>query len=108
MGSALREEAIDRRGLAYGKIREGWDKLAREHLGINWTLDTAETRAAEERVADALERYVTGEGEMAGLRAAFASWREAHIQKGEARQQQQQPTLFAVMSRQQDAHDDQN
>jgi hypothetical protein len=90
MGSI--DEMLFRRRIAYGKIAEGWDKLAHEHPGINWQLDTRETQRAEEAVVAAKERYEREGGGLKELREAFAAWREAHIKKG------MQPELFAVPS----------
>jgi hypothetical protein len=90
MGSI--DEVLDRRRIAYGKISEGWNKLAREHPDINWQLDTRETRRAEEAVVAAKERYESAGGGLKELRETFALWREAHIKKGT------QPELFAVPS----------
>lgn len=75
-----------RRSLFYGKIREGWDRIARERPEIDWTLDTPETEVAEESLCLIKERYETGDATLAEVKASFSVWEQAQINKNNMRE----------------------
>lgn len=81
MGATLLAEQRDRRLLARAKLGGGLERLAREQPDIDWTFDTEETTAAEERIGLAFERYVSGEGQLSELRNAFDNYRIAQTDK---------------------------
>ena len=67
-------ERLERRRFVYGKLKEGWQRIATEHPEIDWKVETHEMRRAELRLWHAKDRYETGLGGLAEVKVAFDEW----------------------------------
>lgn len=63
------------------KIREGWDRIAREHPDLNWSLDTEETLRAELQTDNAAYDYIHNGGDLLTVKQKFDEWEATQVNK---------------------------
>lgn len=73
------DETKIRRTLIIGKIREGLDRIAREHPGLNWQYESSELSVATETLENSMVAYIQLGAPIEQVRGEFVNWERVFI-----------------------------